>query len=163
MANDAVSEAGDGTGRPAFVELYHQAYRPMVSLAHLLTGSNGAAEELVQDAFVRMYGRYDAIDNPGGYLRVSVVNGCRSWHRRRARERNRQEAQTDVSGSCDPGHDDMADALAMLNPRQRAAIVLRYYHDLPEAEIARLLSCRPGTVKSLLSRGIERLKGVIEL
>nr|MBA2437814.1 sigma-70 family RNA polymerase sigma factor [Acidimicrobiia bacterium] len=57
----------------------------------------------------------------------------------------------------------MADALAMLNPRQRAAIVLRYYHDLPEAEIARLLSCRPGTVKSLLSRGIERLKGVIEL
>ena len=163
MASDTAPEARDGAGRPTFVELYHQSYRPMVSLAHLLTGSNGAAEELVQDAFVRMYGRYDTIDSPGGYLRVSVVNACRSWHRGRSRERHRQNAASERTEACDPPHDNMADALAVLKPRQRAAIVLRYYHDLPEAEIARLLSCRPGTVKSLLSRGIERLRGVIEL
>jgi hypothetical protein len=63
--------------------LYRQEYAPMVRLAHLITGSNEVAEDVVQDAFVRMYRNWDRADQPGAYLRTIVVNGCRTWHRRR--------------------------------------------------------------------------------
>ncbi|MCA1692483.1 MAG: SigE family RNA polymerase sigma factor [Acidimicrobiales bacterium] len=141
-------------------ELYRREYAPMVRLAHLITGSNEAAEDVVQDSFVRVYRNWDRAEQPGAYLRTVVVNRCRSWQTRRAMERERQPrppvAVVDAEGR------ELLDALARLGPRQRAALVLRFYSDMSEAETARLLGCRPGTVKSLVHRGLRQLEGMIE-
>jgi RNA polymerase sigma-70 factor (sigma-E family) len=143
----------------SFAGLYADQYGHMVRLAHLLIGSNAVAEELVQDAFVRVYERWAHVEHPPAYLRQAVVNACRSYRRSRSRERRRTSVSATQIAASDV--DELRDALASLSVRQRAAVVLRYYEDLPEAEIARLLECRPGTVKSLLARGLERLRKVI--
>lgn len=148
----------DGTSPEAFTRLYAEAYRPMVRLALLLTGSSAQAEELVQDAFVRVYGQWANVEAPRAYLRQAVVNACRSHRRRRSRELRHGPGAAERAGAVDPEANLMRDALARLTDRQRKAVVLRYYEDLSEAEIARLLDCRPGTVKSLLSRGLARLR-----
>jgi RNA polymerase sigma-70 factor (sigma-E family) len=156
LDDDAVDDR-----RRAFEALYVSHYQGMVRFAHLLTGSKGSAEEVVQDAFVALYRRFDRVDNPAGYLRVSVVNGCRSLARRHALV-NRKTVYPPPSESGAPEIDETWAALARLSPRRRAAVVLRYYADLPEQEIADVLGCRVGTVKSLLSRALGQLKQVIQ-
>jgi RNA polymerase sigma-70 factor (sigma-E family) len=141
------------------VSLYRTRYADMVRLAFLLTGSSAEAEEIVQDAFVRIRKRIDRVDNPSAYLRAAVVNGCRNRYRRTLVER-RHAVPTDRA-SYDRV-DELRDALAALPARQRAVIVLRFYAGLTEAEIARSLGCRPGTVKSLCHRGLAELRRVIE-
>ncbi|HVE95103.1 MAG TPA: SigE family RNA polymerase sigma factor [Acidimicrobiales bacterium] len=150
-----------GTAEHATGDLFSRAYAPMVRLAHLITGSNAIAEELVQDAFVAVLPRISQLTNPHAYLRMTVVNRCRSWGRRQRLEQ-RQASPADESFVDDVGHAELVDALAGLPTRQRAAVVLRYYEDLSEAEIADALGCRPGTVKSLLSRGLASLREVVE-
>jgi RNA polymerase sigma-70 factor (sigma-E family) len=148
---------------PASVEdLFRAQYGPMVRLAHVLTGSNAAAEDLVQDCFARLHRRWDRTSNPGGYLRVSVVNACRSWHRSRFRERARLRLVGASDQVVAPEARELLDALARLSYPQRAALVLRYYEGLGEREIAAALGCPPGTVKSHLYRGLEQLRKVIE-
>ena len=143
--------------------LYRSHYAPMVRLAHLITGSNEVAEDLVQEAFVRLHGRdVAALTSPAGYLRTAVVNRCRSWQRRAVLERRHASGvRPDPSGAQPVEVDETLGALARLRPRQRAALVLRFYADLSEAEIASTLGCRPGTVKSLISRGLAELKETI--
>ncbi len=143
-----------------FEGLYALEYRPMVRLAFVLMGRDGPAEEVVQDGFARVYERWDSIDAPGGYLRTCVVNGCRDVLRRQrlAIWKRPDPAPT----SSELGVDHLTDALAALPPKRRAAIVLRYYGDLSEAEIAATLGVRPGTVKSMLHRSLAQLRGVIE-
>jgi RNA polymerase sigma factor (sigma-70 family) len=85
------------------------------------------------------------------------VNGCRSYGRRRAREHRHRVADVEPV-VFDAGAIAVREALQVLTPRQRAAVILRYFEDLPEREIAEVLGCRPGTVKSLLSRSIAKLK-----
>jgi len=141
-------------------DLYRREYAPMVRLAHLLLGSNEAAEDVVQDSFVRLYRNWDRAEQPGPYLRAVVVNRCHSWRRRRLLERERlpRPAPEAVgSEACE-----LLDALARLGLRQRTALVLRFYADLSEAEVASALGCRPGTVKSLVHRGLRQLEGMIE-
>jgi RNA polymerase sigma factor (sigma-70 family) len=88
------------------------------------------------------------------------VNGGRSWGRRRALER--RHARPPETPVIDPDGIAVRDALRVLNARQRAAVVLRYFEDLPEAEIAKVLGCRPGTVKSLLARSMPKLKEALD-
>jgi RNA polymerase sigma-70 factor (sigma-E family) len=140
--------------------LYRQEYAPMVRLAHLITGSNEAAEDLVQDAFVRMHRTWDRAEQPGAYLRRSVVNACNSWHRRRRMERERLPRP--APEAADPEARELLDALARLGVRQRTALVLRFYMDMSEADVASVIGCRPGTVKSLVHRGLRELEGRIE-
>ncbi|HEV2766866.1 MAG TPA: sigma-70 family RNA polymerase sigma factor [Acidimicrobiales bacterium] len=139
--------------------LFRSSYVPMVRLATFLVGRSEVAEELVQDAFVRVAPKLSYVETPAAYLRVAVVNACRSWQCKQGRERS---ALSVLAGDRDQMVSDrpceLTDALARLRQRQRAAIVLRYWEDLPEAEIAELLGCRPGTVKSLLSRGLAALR-----
>jgi RNA polymerase sigma-70 factor (sigma-E family) len=144
-----------------FEDVYRREALAMVQLAFLLVGSPQRAEEIVQDAFAALFQRWDRVDRPGAYLRASVVNRCRSAHRRRALER-RSLATQEGPTAVGLGTDDLADALAALPPKRRAAIVLRYYGGHSEAEIATLLGVRPGTVKSLLHRGLAQLREVIE-
>ena len=141
-------------------ELYRREYAPMVRLAHLITGSNEVAEDIVQESFVKMYRSWDRAVQPGAYLRTVVVNGCHSWHRRRRLERERLPRP--VPETVEPESRELLDALAGLGVRQRTALVLRFYADLSEAEVARALGCRPGTAKSLVHRGLRELEKVIE-
>jgi RNA polymerase sigma-70 factor (sigma-E family) len=147
----------------SFAVLYAEAYEPMVRLAHLLVGSNVRAEELVQDAFVRVFAHWADVEHPRAYLRQAVVNACRSHRRRLRREADwRPDPAADpAAGVAPPEVDELRALLGRLSARQRAAVVLRYYEDLGEAEIAEVLGCRPGTVKSLLARGLARLRDVI--
>ena len=158
-----VAEA-EGGRQGRLGELYERHAPSAVRLAYLLTGDHALAQDLVQEAFVRLYGRFRDLRDPNAfpaYLRATVVNLSRSYFRRRRVERAYAERQR---ASSNPGPSDvgvryeMWEALQDLPPRQRAAIVLRYYEDLTEAEIADVLRCAVGTVKSLVHRGLERLR-----
>lgn len=159
--------------QPDFEAFYREHHAPMVRLARLLTGSVAVAEDLTHDAFVRIAPRLPTLDRPAAYLRTMVVNACRSYHRHEAvKERTAPSQLAEQQGRAErgegadpstPGHlVELADALATLPERQRAAIVLRYYADLPEGEIAELLGCRPTTVRTLVRRGMAGLREVIE-
>lgn len=135
--------------------LYRERYEPMVRLAYLLTGNRSVAEEIVQDAYVAVHRNWDHATSPGGYLRTAVVNSARSWHRRRTLEERRVPTPAPDAGLA---ADEMWDVLERLPDRQRAAVVLRFYEDLPDAEIARVLGCRLPTVRSAVHRGLAALR-----
>jgi RNA polymerase sigma factor (sigma-70 family) len=141
-------------------DLFRERWVPSVRLAMALTSDRGAAEEIVQDAFLAVAKRWTTVDNPGGYLRTSVVNGCHDHHRRLGVRRRVPPPPVEVVQQA-PEYDELWSVLARLPERRRAALVLRYYEDLPIDEIARLLDCRPGTVSSLLHRGLADLEEVL--
>jgi RNA polymerase sigma-70 factor (sigma-E family) len=150
-------------------ELYRRHGDEAVRLAYLLTGDHALAEDLVQDAFVKLAGRLAHLRDPGAfeaYLRRTVVNLTNSYFRRKRLERDhlkRERAAVPPNPTLpDIGaRDEMWEAMKRLSPRQRAAIVLRFYEDLSEQQVAEILNCRPGTVKSLVSRGLAILRGEI--
>jgi RNA polymerase sigma-70 factor (sigma-E family) len=143
----------------AFDAVYAANFASLVRLAAVTTGSVAAAEDIVQDVFVGCYRHFDEITNPAAWLRRAVVSRCTSWVRRAQRER-RYLADLTPEIIAPLGSDAVAvrTAMANLGHRQRAAVFLRYYLDLPEAEIAEALGCRPGTVKSLLHRALAVLR-----
>jgi RNA polymerase sigma-70 factor (sigma-E family) len=150
-------------------ELYLQHGDAAVRLAYLLTGDRALAEDLVQDAFVKLAGRLVHLRDPGAfdaYLRRTVVNLANSYYRRKRLERaflkrEEREARLAEVGIDASARDELWGAMRRLSDRQRAAIVLRYYEDLSEQQVADILNCRPGTVKSLVSRGLAILRGEI--
>jgi RNA polymerase sigma-70 factor (sigma-E family) len=144
----------------SYEDCYREQFRPQVRLAYLLTGSHEAAQDVVQDAFVRLHRHWSSVETPAAYLRRSVVNGCNSHHRRVRLERTRRPDPAAAAADLDA--DEISDALDALPRRQRAALVLRFYLDLPDAEAAEILGCRVGTVGSLVHRGLARLRKDIE-
>lgn len=146
----------------SFEDVYRRNREPLLRLARLLTGSDTIAEDVVHDAFLGLSRHWGSVANPDGYLRTSVVNLTRTVHRRTTREREKGERAQRVRVhpvvTHQPEIDETWDVLLQLPDRQRAAIVLRFYEDLPEAEIARVLGCRPGTVKSLIHRGLAKVR-----
>ncbi|HXQ59422.1 MAG TPA: sigma-70 family RNA polymerase sigma factor [Acidimicrobiales bacterium] len=140
-----------------FTAFYHGEYSPAVRLARALGVSTPASEDLVQDAFLRVHERFSELVNPGGYLRTVVVNLCRDWHRRQGRERRHLSA-VEPSTPVSLGARELLDVLQRLPYRWRAVLVLRYWADWSEREIATALGCRPGTVKTLAARGLARLR-----
>lgn len=140
-------------------ELFARERVPMVRLASLLLGSSHLAEEVVQDAFASVGVRWDEIDRPGAYLRTVVVNGSRSLLRRReVEQRTRALDVVDQDDHIPTRLLELRDALGRLSDRQRAVIVLRYFVDLPDVEIASMLECRPATVRSLARRALNALR-----
>jgi RNA polymerase sigma-70 factor (sigma-E family) len=136
--------------------LYRRQRAAMIRLARLLTGSSVVAEEVVQEAFLRIHRQGERPQNPDGYLRTTVANLSKG-HLRRLRLERRLPVRDPVATS-DPEIDETWDAVCRLPFRQRAVLALRFYEDLPESEIARVLGCRPGTVKSNLHRGLSKLR-----
>ena len=153
-------EAHEDALSASFVELYEETFMSMVRLAVALTGSELSAEDLVQDAFVRVHAHWGRITTPTAYLRRTVVNACRSAGRRAQRERASTSFELKTAEAL--GADELFDVLATLPYRQRAALVLQFYEGLSQAEIANVLGCREGTVASLVHRGLAQLKRVIE-
>jgi RNA polymerase sigma-70 factor (sigma-E family) len=145
--------------------LYRAHAADALRLGYLLTGDPSLAEDLVQDAFVRVLGRFRDLRNRDAfwwYLRRTIVNLSTSHFRRRRVERAwlaRQRPEESSPSPHDLGERDLLRrALMNLRPEQRAAIVLRFYEDLSEADTAEALGMQLGTVKSTVSRGLERLR-----
>jgi RNA polymerase sigma factor (sigma-70 family) len=138
--------------------VYAAAYRDLLRVAFVLTGSGPAAEDVVHDVFAKVGPRIDTLAEPAAYLRVAVVNRCRSLHRH-AIAAPSPDTPSDVM--MDVELVELRDALIALPIRQRSAIVLRYLCDLPEEEIAAILKCRGATVRTLVRRGLAELREVI--
>jgi RNA polymerase sigma-70 factor (sigma-E family) len=155
----------------AVVELYSQHYRGLVRMAALLLRDTPTAEEVVQDAFVAMHGGWQRLrdtEKALAYLRQAVVNRSRSVLRHRTVvDKNMQKAPPDMP-SAEHGalvlleRDAVVAALRHLPDRQREAIVLRYYADLSEADIAAAMGISRGAVKSHTSRGMSALRAALE-
>ena len=154
--------------KPSFAAFYLAEYTSAVHLAAAMVGSPSAAEDVAQEAFVRVHRRWEEVRDPHPYLKKAVVNACRSYHRTSKREisRHLRLSQGLRSSGTEPEAperpDDLERALGSLPHRQRAAIVLRYYADLPDAQIASALGCRVGTVGSLVHRGLGHLRKIVE-
>ena len=165
---DATGAAG-WTADEAVTRLFATHYRPMVRLAALLLRDASQAEELVQDAFVALHGRWTRLRDPEravAYLRQSVVNAARSALRHRGvvdRFLGRQPAPG-TGPSADVGvleAETRAEVLAAvrnLPARQREALVLRYYADLSEAQTAETMGVSAGSVKSHTARALAALR-----
>jgi RNA polymerase sigma factor (sigma-70 family) len=143
-----------------FEDLFRRRYEPMVRVAYLMVGSRAEAEDVVQDACARIELRWARLDNPDGYLHRCVVNRSNDVLRRRRLEQRFRLLRRDETSELRA--DELGDALAILPPKRRAAVVLRYYAGLSEREIAAALGVRPGTVKSMLHRALAQLREVIE-
>jgi RNA polymerase sigma-70 factor (sigma-E family) len=145
-------------------ELYARYAGDALRLAYLLTGDASLAEDLVQDAFVRVAGRLLFMKDRGGfyaYLRKTIMNLARSHFRRRRVERRfvERQAAPPAADAPDPSdRESLRIALMGLPIRQRTAVVLRYYEDLSECQTAELMRCRPKAVRSLVSRGVTTLR-----
>ena len=162
-------ERGDNVQDPVAV-LFAAHYAPLCRLAALLVGDRARAEELVMDAFAASLpalGRLRDEAAAPAYLRRAVVNATRTHVRRRHVERRVLAvvaARTPASVEADHGAalaGPVLAALAALPPRQRAAVVLTYWLDLAEADVADALGCAPGTVKSQLSKARATLAGLL--
>jgi RNA polymerase sigma factor (sigma-70 family) len=158
--DDPPATSADGRGRAtnAFDDFFSDRYPGAVRLAHLLTGSNAVAEELAQDAFAHVFPRFADLREPKSYLRATVVNVCRNWHRAHRRELDRFRRHGVTDDHTTDSLDELIELIASLPYRQRAVLVMRYWLDLTEADIARSLGCRPGTVKSLHSRALAAIR-----
>jgi len=146
----------------AFVGANHAR---MLHVAELLTGDRGRAEDLLQNVLIRTYLRWSKIrqDNPLGYVRACLANARTDWWRRASWRERPTSVIPDIA--TEPDHagpvvrrDAVLRALATLTARERAVIVLRFYEQLSEAEIARTLGIAPGTVKSTCARALTKLR-----
>jgi RNA polymerase sigma factor (sigma-70 family) len=159
--------------RPGSLEdLYARHLPEATRLAFLLTRDAATAEDLAQEAFIRVAGRLRHLRTPdafSAYLRRTVVNLCISHHRREKvarayaeRERARSVGREPASGLPDvETNDELRTVLAELPDRQRAAIVLRFYADLTDEQIAEALRCSIGAARALVFRAMETLRGRI--
>lgn len=133
-------------------------------LAYLLTGSRETADDLTQDAFIKSFGKLAHLrreENFRPYLRRTVVNLAKMQYRRKAVEQRHLDSQKADSPQLStlPDEDEvLRDALIQLPYRQRAAIVLRHYLDMADEDVAEILGCAAGTVRSLVSRGLVSLR-----
>lgn len=136
--------------------LFEREYEAMIRLAFVITRDQLAAEEVVQEAFLEVHRRWARLETPGGYLRRCVVNGSRRRVRRRVR---RREVESSVPAQLAvTAGEYLTDALTRLPERQRTAVVLAYYGRYSAREIGEVLDCRESTARSLVHRGIERLR-----
>ena len=163
MANESTDSASVGLSRD-FPEFYRRELLGQVRRAALIVGDRDLANDLVHDAFVSVYGRWQSLLDPGPYLSTVVLNACRDATRRRGRHdimlaRHAAGSPRDVApADARIEDDDVWRALAALPFRQRAAVALRYYEHCTEAEIAVALGCRPGSVGPLTSRALKSLR-----
>jgi RNA polymerase sigma-70 factor (sigma-E family) len=166
MMRTTVSDAGATTEARGLAELYLRFAPSALRFAFFLTGDREVARDLVQDAFVRVAGRFAHLRSLGGfeaYLRRTIVNLHTSRLRRLRTERAYLERERGRA-PAGPAETDPLErqrlwlALRELPPRQRAAVVLRYYEDLSEVEAAEVLGCSPGALNQLVVRAMATLR-----
>jgi RNA polymerase sigma-70 factor (sigma-E family) len=172
MAAQGPAPSQGADARAAVTALYQAHAVGLIRLAVVMLGDRHAAEDVVQDAFAGLYRRWNHLDGDRalGYVRTSVLNGCRSRLRAKVRDERLAAASqpTLAAASAEQAvligeeHAAVLAALRRLPDRQREALVLRYYLDLPEAEIAASMGIGKGTVKSTTSRALAALGRLLE-
>ena len=171
----AIAAGGHSQGAAPVDDLSFRDYvrarsRALLHTAYLLTGNTADAEDLVQSALAKTYLAWDRIEDRGaldGYVRRAIVNTHISWWRRRRVEEYPtdeipEQAVADHSASNDM-QESLRHAIDRLPQRMRTAVVLRYYEDMSEAEVAEVLGVSLGTVKSTVSRAVAKLRIDAEL
>lgn len=162
--------AAPPTGPLTLEDLYKQHRMRLVRLALLLVDEPATAEDVVQEAFTGLYRNWKGLRDAQaavGYLRTAVVNGSRSVLRRRKTARDYTPPHVANARSAESlamltaEHQAVVKALQQLPPRQREVLVLRYYGDLSEAEIAEATGISKGTVKSTASRALDALQKIM--
>jgi len=161
----------DADGEEEFRQFVQARWHSLVRTAFLLTGDQGRAEDLVQTVLVRVHRRWQHVSHSGSpyaYTRAALANESASWWRRR----RVAETLGEVPAHADRAHgdayaaydtrDEVARAVLALPPRMRAVVVLRYFDDLSEADTAEALGISTGSVKSQASRGLDRLRTVLQ-
>jgi RNA polymerase sigma-70 factor (sigma-E family) len=164
----------DGRAKRQFEAFVAGETERLFRTAYLMTGAEADAEDLVQEAFIRVarhWNRVRSMEHPAAYARRALVNLALDGARRRSKERAELDAPADGVTRADETAaraireiDDLAEfrwALAQIPPGQRAVLVLRYWEDLAVADVAEILGCSCGTVKSAASRGAARLASVL--
>jgi RNA polymerase sigma-70 factor (sigma-E family) len=161
---------GPGSAEAAITALYEASALGLIRMAYVMLGDLPSAEDVVQEAFCGLYRRWDRLADTAGatyYVRTSVLNGCRSALRRRAVRRGFLQhgpladpppavsAETVVLGG--EQREDVIRALRHLPDRQREVLILRFYTELPDDEIGRVMGIRPGTVRSTAFRALDAL------
>lgn len=165
------SAAGNGAARANSFRDYVMSRSPsLLRAAYLLTGNRADAEDLVQAALAKTYQAWDRIEDRAaldGYVRRAMINTHISWWRRRKFEEYPTDELPDQPVADHAGRSDLQDSLRSaverLPQRMRAAVVLRYYEDMTEAEVADVLGVSLGTVKSTVSRAVAKLRVDAEL
>ena len=168
---DVRDERREDPASSAVTDLFRSHHLELVRLALLMTGDLAAAEDVVQDAFEQLHRRWPSLRQQGSglaYVRSSVLNGCRSVHRRAAVARKHAPRLAEPPGgrgdepaSAADDRGELAAALRLLPRRQREVLVLRYYLDLDVAEIAGTLGISPSTVRATSTRGLAALARVL--
>jgi RNA polymerase sigma-70 factor (sigma-E family) len=165
--DDTVPPGQDGTA-PTVTELFREHHLELVRLALVMVQDLATAEDVVQDAFERLHRRWRSLREPESslaYVRSSVLNGCRSVHRRAAVARKHAPRLAEPAQAAGPDETDRGEMLAALRHlprRQREVLVLRYYLDLDIDEVAGTLRISPGTVRSTTFRGLANLARVLQ-
>jgi RNA polymerase sigma-70 factor (sigma-E family) len=161
----------DGSAAVAVSALYAEHAVSLIRLAYLMLGDRAAAEDAVQDAFCGLYRQWHRLADPAralGYVRTAVLNGSRSALRRRAAGRKLAIPDQPPAASAEAtvlGREEREEVMAAvrrLPGRQREALVLRFYLDLPEREIAQIMGLRPGSVRSATHRALRALGQLLE-
>ncbi|MGO9078863.1 MAG: SigE family RNA polymerase sigma factor [Streptosporangiaceae bacterium] len=158
-----------GPASDSFSEFVAEALPGLLRFGHLLTGDPRQAEDLVQEALARTLRRWRSVrrENAGAYVRKVMVNvNINRWQRWEARVQLGDVPEViagDLGMQRSDDWDMLRRALSLLPARQRTVLVLRYFEDMPEASIAELMQCRPGTVKSLAARGLAALRPLLDL
>ncbi|MDR7276871.1 SigE family RNA polymerase sigma factor [Catenuloplanes atrovinosus] len=158
------------TGRAEdFDDFVHGRGRALLRFAYVLSGDAHLAEDLVQEVLARMHRRWHkvtAMDSPEAYVRTSIVRQFISWRRRRSSREAVLAELPEPAGPDEPqqrvlARDQMWSLLAGLPRAQRAVLVLRFYCDLPDDEIAALLGCAQSTVRSHAARALARMRTML--
>jgi RNA polymerase sigma-70 factor (sigma-E family) len=161
--------AADNGAEAGVNALYAQHAASLIRLAYLMLGDRSAAEDVVQDAFFGLYRRWGRLTDQRGalyYARSSVINGCRSVLRRRALRHRLTTYQPPVASAEATvlGNEErfqVMQAVRALPSRQREALVLRFYLELPDEEIARIMGVRQATVRSAAHRALKALGQIL--
>ena len=157
-----MTDSPDRVERSGFDAVYAAERVRVVRTAYLVVGSYAIAEELAQEAFVRLHSEFESVANPGGFLRTAVVRLAISWRRRDAREQRHLATVDEPGPTGEVVIDETWDALDALSPERRAALVLRFYEDLSHEEIAAAMGCRVATARTRVHRALADLRKELE-
>lgn len=163
-ADEPGPSSSSGESSAAVTALYREHALGLIRLAYITLGNRAAAEDIVQEAFCGLYRRWDqltAADKALAYLRSSVLNGCRNAYRQAGRPARvvhlRPEDSAEAAALIGEQRREVISALRCLPGRQRQALVLRFYLDLSDPEIAEAMGISVNTVRSTLRRGVRAL------
>lgn len=167
-AAGSLSGRGHGGVAGDFDAVWARWRLPMLQLAVMLVDARDVAEDVVQEAFAGLHRRWDRVDNPPAYLRISVVNGCRSVLRRRRAARSHQSYWEPPASDASTAvliaeeHREVMRAVQRLPRRQREVLILTYWQELDDTQIAATLSISESSVRATASRARHALAALLE-